>query len=498
MSTRGRDVNLVDGDLLKPLLVLSTPLVLSQLMQVGYNLADTFWVGRLGQDAVSALSFSWPLVFLMISVGGGFTVAGTVLVAQNKGAGNEDRVPHVAGQTIAFVTLVAFGFSVLGYLVAPSLLPLIGTTPGTAVHRLAVGYTRTIFLGLYFMFSFFMFQALLRGWGDTRTPMYLMAFGVAMNVFLDPFLVLGFQGNPLFGWLGLSGLQTTLFAATGFTGFGVQGAAIATVLSRGVGAVVGLGLLFTGRVGIHLSPSDLLLRRETVRKIVRIGAPTSVEQSTRALGVTAMTALVALGGATAVGVDQAAAVAAFGIGARLNSLVFLPALGLAQGTETIVGQNLGADKPDRARRAVFLSVGLLSAALGVVSVVAYAFADSIVSVFITGPNAAPVIAVGVSFIHITAPTYVFLGAFRVTSGGFRGAGSTRTAMAFSILSLWVFRIPPALALIQQFGMGPEAVWWGIAFSNVVSAVVAGAWFLRGTWTDNVVTDSPGATPAADD
>jgi putative MATE family efflux protein len=497
MSTGGRDVELTKGDLLKPLLVLSTPIVLSQLMQVGYNIADTFWVGRLGQDAVSALSFSWPLVFLMISVGGGFTVAGTVLVAQNKGAGNDDRVPHVAGQTIAFVTLVAFGFSVVGYVLSPHLLPLIGTTPGTRVHALSVDYTRTIFLGLYFMFIFFIFQALLRGWGDTRTPMYLMAFGVALNVILDPFLVLGFQANPLFDWLGLGGLQSSLYAATGFTGFGVQGAAIATVFSRGVGATVGLFLMFSGRVGIDLSLSDLWLRAETVRKIVRIGAPTSVEQSTRALGVTALTALVAFGGASVAGVDQEAAVAAFGIGVRLNSLVFLPALGLAQGTETIVGQNLGAGKPDRAKRAVFLSVGLLSAALAVVSVVAYSFADVFVSVFITGPDAAPVVAVGVSFLQITAPTYIFLGAFRVTSGGFRGAGSTRTAMVFSILSLWVFRIPPAFLLIREFGMGPEAVWWGIAFSNVVSAVLAMAWFLRGTWTDNVVDRTPGAPAAGD-
>ncbi|MFC6726632.1 MATE family efflux transporter, partial [Halobium palmae] len=282
-----RDVNLTDGELLKPMLVLAVPIVLSQMMQVAYNLADTFWVGRVGREAVAALSFSWPLVFLMISVGGGFTVAGTVLVAQNKGAGNDDQVDHVAGQTIAVA------FSVLGWFLSPHLLPLIGTTPGTVVHELSVEYTRTIFVGVFFMFGFFIFQALLRGWGDTRTPMYLMALGVALNVVLDPFLILGFQGNPLFGLVGLDGLQSALYAATGFSGMGVQGAAVATVVSRGIGAVVGFYLLFSGSVGIELSPRDLVLQRETVERIVRIGAPSSVEQSTRALGVTAMTALVA-------------------------------------------------------------------------------------------------------------------------------------------------------------------------------------------------------------
>ncbi|MFC7202497.1 MATE family efflux transporter [Haloferax namakaokahaiae] len=484
MSAKTRDVNLVDGGLVKPMLVLSLPIVLSQIMQVAYNLADTFWVGRVGSEAVSALSFSWPLVFLMISFGGGFTVAGTVLVAQNKGAGNHDEVDHVAGQTLGFVILLSAIFAAIGYLVTPILLPLIGTTPGTEVHQLSVEYTRTIFLGVSFMFGFFIFQALLRGWGDTRTPMYLMAFGVVINVVLDPFLILGFDSNPIFGVLGLSALGNSLFAATGFTGFGVQGAAIATVFSRGVGALVGFWLLLSGRVGIDLSPRDLLPERETVEKIVQIGAPSSIEQSTRALGVTALTALVAYAAVNAVGVNTEIAVAAFGIGNRLTSLVFLPAIGLAQGTSTVVGQNLGADRADRAERAVFWAVGLISAVLVFVSAVAYFFAGPIVAVFIPGEEA--VISVGIDYLTIVGPTFLFLGAFNVVNGGFRGSGSTRTAMAFSLVSLWVLRIPAAFVLVQFFGMGPTGVWYGIAFSNVAAALLAFAWFTRGTWKESVV------------
>ncbi|WP_266076942.1 MATE family efflux transporter [Haladaptatus caseinilyticus] len=489
MSTKNFDVDLTEGELLKPLLVLSFPIVLSQLMQVAYNLADTFWVGRLGQDAVSALSFSWPLVFLMISVGGGFTVAGTVLVAQNKGAGNHDRVDHIAGQTIAFVIAIAVGFSVLGWFLAPTLLSLIGTTPGTRIHTYSVEYTRTIFLGVFFMFGFFIFQALLRGWGDTKTPMYLMAFGVVINVVLDPFFILGFQGNPLFGYLGMRGLETALFDATGFTGFGVQGAAFATVLSRGVGAVVGFALLFSGRVGIHLSLDDLRLRTESVRKIVEIGGPTSIEQSTRALGITAMTALVALAGSDAV--------AAFGIGNRLTSLVFLPALGLAQGTETVVGQNLGAEKIERAKRAVYLATGIITAVLAVIGTIAYVFAEPITSVFITGEGSRRVVEIGGDYLRIVGPTFFGIGVFRIVSGGFRGSGSTRVAMILSILSLWVFRLPPAYAFVEWYDRGAMGIWYGIALSNVLTAVVAVAWFLRGTWTDSVVEPSKKPTVADD-
>ena len=486
MSTR--DVNVTDGELLKPLVILSLPIVLSQMLQVGYNLADTFWVGRLGQEAVSALSYSWPLVFLMISVAGGFTVAGTVLVAQNKGAGNDDRVDYAAGQTIAFVAVVAAVFSVLGYVLTPSLVSLVGATPGTVEYALSVEYTRTIFLGVVFMFGFFIFQALLRGWGDTRTPLYLMALGVALNVILDPFLILGFDQNVLLSGLGLDGLQSWLYATTGFEGFGVQGAAIATVFSRGVGAILGMYWLVSGKVGIHLSLSDFKLDPTMVKRIVSLGAPSSVEQSTRALGITVLTALVAFAG------DDA--VAALGIGNRLNSLVFLPALGLARGTETVVGQNLGTDQAERAKRAVGYSSGIVAVVLALAGAVAYLFAEPITAVFI--PGAPDVIAIGDDYLRIIGPTFLFIGVFQVVQGAFRGSGSTRTAMVFAILSLWVFRLPPAYVFMEWLGMGATGVWYAIALSNVLAMLATALWFLRGTWAESVIGEARESVPTGDD
>mgnify|MGYP000483555362 CR=1 FL=1 len=495
----GRDVNLVDGKLFKPLMVLSAPIVASQLMQVVYNLADTYWVGQIGPDAVSAVSYAFPIVFLLISLGGGFAVAGTALVSQHKGAGNHEQVDHVAGQTIAFTMLASVAFAAIGYVLAPTLAGLIGAPAGSDIYTWTVEFTRTMFVGVFFMFGFFMFQALLRGWGDTRTPMYLMAFGVALNIVLDPFFIYGFTNNQLFQLLGLTGLQNTLYAMTGFSGFGVQGAAIATVLARGLGAVIGMVVLFTGRVGIHISLDDLILRAETVKEIVAIGGPASIDQSTRALGQTVLTAIVSLAGPTAV--------AAFGIGNRLNSLVFLPSIGLAQGTTTAVGQNLGADQAERSERAVYYSSGVITAALACLSVVAWVFAEPIVGVFVgAGAERAQVIELGVSYLHIIGPTFLFLGVFRIVASAFRGSGNTRTAMVFTILSLWVFRVPPAAILVTglsvTFGgltlavpaLGATGVWYAIAFSNVATAVLAFLWFRRGTWKSAVggVRD---ATPA---
>lgn len=483
MSGTGRSLNLTEGDLLKPVLVLSAPIVASQLLQTAYNLADTFWVGRLGQEAVSALSFSFPLVFFLIGLGGGFTGAGTVLVSQHRGAGNEREVARVSGETISFVFLFSVALSAIGYLATPTLLDLIGTTPGTAVHQMAVTYTQTLLLGIYAMFGFLIFEALLRGYGDTRTPMYLMALGVVLNVIIDPFLILGFQNNVLLSFLGLDGLQSALYATTGFAGMGIQGAAVATVLSRGIGTVVGLGLLFSGRVEICVRLEDLRLRAARVRTILDVGAPLSIAESLGPLTLVVLTAVVALAGPEVV--------AGYGIGNRVLSVLFLVPIAISRGTETIVGQNLGAGKTVRARRGVRLTAALAAGVLAVASITLLLYAESVVGVFITGADAATVVAAGADYVRIFGATLVFFAVFRVVVGAFRGAGSTRTAMALSLLALWVFRVPPPYLIYVTFDRGVEGLWYGMALGNVAGTLVTVAWYLRGTWTDAIVdADDP--------
>jgi len=486
-ATPDSDYDLTDGSLLRPLLALSAPIVLTQLLQVVYNLVDTFWVGRLGGEAVSALSFSWPPVFVLISLGGGLTLAGSVLVAQHKGADNVERVNEVAGQTLAFVTLFSLVLGGVGYLLAPTFLRLIGADPGSTVFAYSLDYMRVIFLGVWFMFGFFVFQSLLRGWGDTRTPMYLMAVSVAVNVVLDPVFIFGFVDNPLFGILGARGLESTLLDATGFTGHGVEGAAMATIFSRALATVPGVALLFTGHLGLSLSLADLRLDGATVRKIIEVGYPASIEQSSGALSYAAMTAVVAVVGPTAV--------AAFGICARLTSFVFLPAVGLGMGVETAVGQNLGARRADRARRAVYLTVGMLVGTYVVVSAVGVAWARQIVGVFIAGGDAGTIVDIGQRYLTIVAPTFAFMGAFHVVKGCFNGAGNTRAAMVMSVTSVWGLQVVPAYVLVTRFDMGTTGVWWAIAAMHVGSALIVCAWFLRDTWTDSVVeAEEPTPTP----
>ena len=490
MGTKANDraVNVTDGTLFKPLLVLSAPIVASQMLQVGYNLADTFWVGRLGSDPVAALGYAWAIIFLMVSRGLGITIAGPVLVAQHKGAENFTQSHHVAGQTFAFVTVVSAVLALLGYILSPTLIALVGATPGTAPFEMAVGYTRILFIGMVFLFWFFLFDAVCRGWGDTRTPLYLMAISVTINVVIDPFFILGFQDNPVFAWVGLTSLESNLYAATEFDGWGVEGAAVATLISRGFAAFVGIYLLFSGSIGIQPTLGDLWLDRETVTQIVRIGAPTAVELGARSLGLALMTVILALAG------DDA--VAAWGIIHRLSSLLFMPALGLSRGTETVVGQNIGAGQQERAKRAVYLSSGIILGVFAVVIALAYPFAEGVVGFFIAsdaGGSREAVIGYGAAYIWIAGPAYLALGVFQMLLGGIRGSGSTKAAMLFSIFELWVLRLPLAFALLAWTELGVSGVWAAVAVSYLGATIVTAVWFVRGTWLDTVIEEDDSET-----
>jgi len=493
-ETTDRSSRFTEGPIVWPLLALAGPLTMTQLLQVAYNLTDTFWVGRLGTDPVTALSFAWPIVFLLVSLGAGMTNAGTILVAQHSGAGNDDRLGHVTGQTMAFNAALSVVVAAFGFAFAPQLLQAIGATPGTAVHDQATTYLRIIVLGMPFTFGFHVFMAVLRGWGDTKTPMYLMVFSVGLNVLLDPFFVLGFTGNPLFGWLGLEGIQATLYGATGFGGLGVAGAAFATVLSRGLAAIAGAWLLFGGHVGLRLAVADLLPDRATIETIVRIGTPGAIDQSTQSIAAIVMTALVATVGADAV--------AAYGIGNRFVSLVWLPMAAMGMSVETIVGQNLGGGQRDRAKRTVYVAIAILGAVFVVASGLTIVFAERIVDVFITGEGSDAVVDYGATFLRIVAPTWAIMAVYHMMNGAFYGSGSTRLAMIVGVTTLWGVRAVAAVLFVLVLGVGATGVWGAIALSNVTAAIAGSYVFFEGWWLGDVIggasTSDEAAASDADD
>lgn len=475
--------SITEGSLIRPLFHLAWPIVVIQLLQVTYNIADTLYLGRLSAEAVGALSLAFPLVFLLIAVAGGFTTAGAILVAQYTGAEGDRSAGLVVGQTVTFVGLLSVLLGIAGFFYTRPALDLLPSDVETAeeVIPLAADYMEIIFLGMPFLFGFFVFSALMRGYGDTRTPMYVMVLSVFANVLLDPFFIFGFENNPLFLWLGLADLEASLLAATGFTGFGIEGAAFATIIARGLGTAIGLYLLFATGVGPAVTLSHLRPEIPFIKDIVRLGTPSMVEQSTSALAMVTLTAMVVT--------FSPPVVAAYGLGNRIISLVFLPAMGLGRAIDTMVGQNLGADRPDRAARSVWLAASTGAGVMLLVAVVAVTVTDPIVSVFLGDvPNAPETISNGVDYLRIRSSEFAFIGITQVMLGAFRGAGNTKIAMIISIVTLWVGRVGTVSILVFGLGWGATGVWVGMAVGNIVGALVSVPWFLRGTWREKYIED----------
>ncbi|WP_459193241.1 MATE family efflux transporter [Halosimplex sp. J119] len=468
------EFDLTSGGIGKPLFFLSMPIVVTNLFQTAYNLADTFWLGQYSTDALAAISFAFPMVFLLISLGMGISVAGSVLVAQFTGADEKREAEYAASQTVTFAAIASIILGVVGYFAVSDFLALMGASDD--VLPLATSYMEVISLGLLFMFGFAVFIALMRGYGDTITPMLVMFGSVVLNIVIDPFLIFGFEGNPLFSMLGLGGLEATLLEATAYTGSGITGAAIATIFSRALALVVGLAIMFRGTRGVEINLRDMAPDLTYLRRLLRIGLPASVEGMGRALSMNLLLFIVAM--------FPDAVVAAYGIGTRVFSVIFLPAIAVARGVETMTGQNMGADKPDRAEQAAGLAAKVLFGILTAAGILVWFVAAPIADVFTTDPE---VVDIATEFIRYVALTFGFIGIMRAYTGSFRGAGKTLTAAAISVVMLGVVRFP--IAWIASGPLGESGIWLSFAVSNVVGAVVAYGWYRRGTWRENDLTES---------
>lgn len=457
MSTADSGTDLTKGGIAWPLFKLAWPIMVIQLLQVTYNIVDTFWLGRLSADAVGAISLAFPMIFLLIAFAGGFTTAGAILVAQYTGAKGESEAGKVTGQTFMFIGILSVIIGVVGYLITETVLGLLPSNPDTSarVVPLAVDYVEIIFLALPLLFGFFVFAAIMRGYGDTKTPMYVMFVSVAINLLLDPFLI--------FGW-------------GPFPALGIEGAALATVVARGVGTGIGVYLIFFTGIGPETNLSHLVPDLSYIRDIIDLGVPSSIEQSAAAFAIITLVAFVVS--------FAPPVVAAYGLGERISSLVFLPAMGLGRATDAIVGQNLGAGKADRARRTTYFAAAIASGVLLIVAIIVALFPEPIVSIFLGEvEDRAATIDHGSTYIRIRALEFAFIGLLQVVLGAFRGAGNTKTAMIFSVVTLWFTRVPLVYLLAFTFGWGAMGIWVGITAGSAVGGVAALAWFTRGTWAE---------------
>lgn len=448
MRKKKQPIKYTEGKIFSSLANLAWPIILANILQTAYQLIDTFWLGRLGADAVAAVSISFPILFLILSLGAGLTLAGTVIVSQYKGAENQDQVNYSSSQTVFVIFFISVLLAIVGYFSSEPLMKLIGAGP--EILSDSVSYFQVSSFGFIFLFMFYVFQSLMRGIGNVLLPMYIVLATVFLNLILDPLFIFGFGPIP---------------------GFGVAGAAVASVITQGLSALTGLIILFRGNKGIKINFSRMKFDFPWTRKMFNIGIPSSMEMSTRAAGMTVMVMLVTSFGSEVV--------AAYGIGSRILSLIVVPALGFAMATTTLVGQNIGAGKIKRAERIGNLSTKIAFFGLTAVGLLLFAFAEPITAFFV--PNDPSVIRDGSLFIKIMAPSFGVLGVQQVLNGVFNGAGFTKASLLISVFALWIIRFPTAFVLSNNTELSFEGIWWAFPISNLIAAIVAFAYYKMGYW-----------------
>ena len=354
---------------------------------------------------------------------------------------------HYMNQTASLLSLVSVVLAAFGFLVAVPLLRLLNTP--VEVHGFALTYMRIIFLGIPFVFIYFCLQSAYTAIGDTATPIRIHLLAVGLNVVLDPLLIYGPGPIPALG---------------------VAGAAIATVLSQGVGALLSIIVLRSGKVGLRLATGDMWPEARSWGLLLRIGLPASIGQGLSAFGFTVMQGVVNTFGTSAI--------AAFGVGNRLMNMFDIPTHGIASATTSLVGRAMGAKDHHmvkRVVRAALVSVVLLEVPLLALSVL---LGGDLVRLFVSDPEA---VRLGDIMFKVVSPSLLMFGLYFALTGAFQGAGDTKVILVLAVLRLWVIRVPMAYILAFSTPLGPMSIWIAMFASNFLTAAAGMVYFKLGRW-----------------
>lgn len=434
-------------NIFKQLTILSWPIILAFSMQVGYNIIDIFWVGKLGATAIAAVSLAGNVFFIILAVGqilGSGTIA---LVAQFYGAKQIDNANNIIRQSLLLVSIIALPVCISGFIFAKQIMSLLGGQADVLI--ISTSYLRIIFIGFFFQLISFTINYAFRGIGDMKTPMKIMLVATIINLILDPLLIFG---------LGF------------FPRLEVQGAAIATVIAKCASFLFGFIILIRGRSGIKLNIfKKWYLKTKVVKTILSVGIPVGISYGLMAFSNMAVFRIVSS--------FSEYALAALGIGIRILQLASLPVVSIGIATTTLAGQSLGARDIKKTMQIGNISM-LFSTAITIsFGIIFVTNAKFLVSIFTQNPQ---VINYGLQFMQIVSLYLVFIGITMSLTGVFRGAGDTLPPMFAGLFKLALL-IALAILFSQNLGMGITGVWWAIFISYSIETIIITIWYASGKW-----------------
>ena len=445
------------GSIPRHLITFSIPMFLGNLLQAMYNVVNSIWVGRfLGADALAAVSVGFPIIFTLISLIMGITLASTTLVAQYYGAKRQDMLAKTIGNSLSLITVFGLIVTIIGIVYNRDLLILVNAPPN--ILDMASDYLSVFFSGLLGMFWYNSSSAILRGLGDSRTPLKFLVYATLLNIVLDPFLIFGIGPIPPLG---------------------VRGAALAAVLSQGISALVTLRYLFVTSGLVTIDKNLWIPDKTLIRLIFKIGLPAGIQQTLVSLSALTVSSLVNRFGSTVV--------AGFGAAARIDHFAFMPAMSIGMAVSALVAQNLGARKDERVRESVRWSSLLGCGITLVVSLFAILIPNILLFPFTTDPG---VLEAGSTYLRYMGFSYIPLALMFTLGGILRGAGDTFLAMLFTIISLWLIRVPLAAYLSSMPSFGVSGVWLALALSPYTGLILNYLYYRSGKWRKSIIADKP--------
>lgn len=443
----GTSQDYTEGSIGRAIVLLAVPMVLEMCMESLFGVVDVFWVAHLGADAITTVGLTETCLMVVFVIAMGLSMGATALVARRIGEKDQAAAGVAAVQAILVGLLVSAITAVTGYIFAADLLRVMGGSE--EVVKLGTGYTRMIMGGSATIFLLFLINAVFRGAGDAAIAMRALWLANIVNILLNPCLIFGLGPFPRLG---------------------VTGSAVGTTIGRGIGVLFQLWVLTSGRRRITVRAAQLRVDFDVMVRLVRLSLSAMFQYLVQMASWIGVVRIMSSFGS--------AAVAANTLAIKIIVFAILPSWGMSNAAATLVGQNLGAGKPDRAEKSVWRTGFYNMLFLGGVGLVFITFAEWIIALFTTDPAVVPI---AVSGLRLLSYGYVSYAYGMVVTAAFNGAGDTFTPTIMNLICFWVCQIPVAWLLAFRTALGPNGVFVAVVISDTLLAVMSILLFRRGKW-----------------
>ena len=444
---RGSQRDFTQGPIWVALVILAIPMILEMSMESLFAVVDIFFVAKLGADAVAIVGLTESVMALIYAVAFGLAIGATATIARRTGEKDEEGAAKSAAHVIYLGILVSILISAIGIIFAPNILRALGAHDG--VMEEGTRFMRIMVGGNAVVLFIFLLNAIFRGAGDAAIAMRVLVLSNLLNMILSPLFIFGVGFFPEMG---------------------VTGAAVGTTIGRGCGVLFAAWHLFRPGGRIHVHRESWRFDPGLLWKLLRLSSTGVFQLLIATASWTALMPIMAGFGDVAI--------AGYVIALRVVMFALLPALGLSNAAATMVGQNLGAGKPERSEAAVWVAAKFNTAFYFGIGVLFWLFSSQIIGIFTQEPE---VLRYGTNALHIIAYGFAFYGLGMVLETAFNGAGDTWTPTYLNFFIFWMFEIPAAYVLAYYYGLGPEGVFWAITVAFSLLAVASAVLFKRGKW-----------------